>query len=146
MKTLIYYSRAIRPMNQEDLDSLLVQARDFNGAHRITGLLLYQNRSFIQALEGGEEDVDKLYVRILKDKRHTEVTKLYDQEATYSSFAEWSMGFYRVSDHGCELEDLPGYSPILTENFDPTSIDLESEMTFNLLCLFKQYVRNSGTV
>ena len=110
MKTLIYFSRAIRPMDQEDLDSLLVQARDFNGSHRITGLLLYQNRFLIQALEGEDDEVNRLFGRIIKDERPAEVTKLYDQKATQSSFAEWSMGFYRVSNKGSELGNLPGYS------------------------------------
>ena len=96
-------------------------------------------------LEGAAREVDRLYKSISKDDRHTDVTKLYDPESTSSSSAGWSMGYYRVSDNGTELQDLPGYSPALTENCDPACIDLESEMTLYLLCLFKQYVRNSGT-
>ena len=114
-------------MGQEDLDNRLVQARTFNASRQITGLLLYQNGFFIKALEGAAREVNQLYERISNDDRHTDVTKLYDQKATHASFAEWSMGYYRVSDNGSELENMPGYSSLLTENFDPACIDLESE-------------------
>lgn len=142
MKTLIYFSRATRPMSESDLQALLKQARAHNSSHDITGLLLYQDGYFLQALEGGEEEVDRLFERIGKDVRHTDLQKLYDHPATERGFGDWSMGFYLVEGH--ELAEHTGYSPVLKDNFDPRKLDLGDEMTFNLVSLFKQYVKDEN--
>ena len=49
---LVYLSTATRPMTPADLESLLAVSRARNAADSLTGMLLYADRQFMQALEG----------------------------------------------------------------------------------------------
>ncbi|GGF15139.1 BLUF domain-containing protein [Hymenobacter cavernae] len=93
---IIYLSTAIRQMPDPDLQELLTQARSFNAAHDITGVLLYHKQNFVQVIEGDEAVVRPLYERIRQDARHTGVMKLADKELAHRSFGEWSMAFQPV--------------------------------------------------
>lgn len=126
-------------MDGDDLKSLLEGARRSNGAHDITGVLLYQAGYFLQVLEGTPEDVMPLFRRIERDGRHTDIQKLYDQEIEERGFADWSMGFHVVT--GPDLESCEGYNDVLTDAVITTEIDLANEMTFCVVSLFKQFVR-----
>ena|ERR1700761_3151777 len=97
MKYLIYLSSAVRLMPEADLLSLLNNARERNKKHHITGLLLYSDGTFIQVLEGAEEDVDLIFSSIEKDKRHKNIIKLIEQPLEKRNFADWSMGFSSIT-------------------------------------------------
>ena len=127
------------PLGAADLQALLDFARDYNGAHGISGLLLYQAGYFLQALEGDPAEVEGLYARIERDSRHRKVTKIYDQEVDERSFADWNMGFHVVT--GEDLRSCEGYSDVLSDGVATDQIDLANEMTFCMVSLFKQYVR-----
>ena len=140
MKMLIYFSEATRTMQASDLEALLTQARSFNSANGISGLLLYQSRCFLQALEGAAEAIDPLYERIQADSRHTNLRLLYDQPADRRCFEAWGMGFHLPDDE--HYQSLPGYLDIFGSGI-VNEIDLAEEMTFTMVQLFKQYVRDT---
>ena len=48
-------SSAIIKLSEEELNAILVQARQYNIAHSITGILLYIDGDFLQVLEGKKE-------------------------------------------------------------------------------------------
>ena len=56
----IYASAATHEMNHDELETILAKARSFNITHDITGMLIYHAGSFIQILEGPEEEVESL--------------------------------------------------------------------------------------
>ncbi len=85
-------------MDTAELDELLVQARDFNGQHAITGMLLYMGGNFCQGLEGPESAIDALMERIHHDPRHKEIRELIRAPAEAREFGTWSMGFLRAAD------------------------------------------------
>ena len=58
-------------MSTEQLLELLKQC--LNPASGVTGMLLYGNGTFLQALEGDEKVVADLYGKIEKDSRHIDV-------------------------------------------------------------------------
>ena len=95
---IIYQSTALRSMSDADLQEILVQARSFNAAHDITGVLLYHNDQFVQVLEGDEAAISPLYERIRVDARHTSVVKLADAPLATRNFGDWSMAFRPVDD------------------------------------------------
>ncbi|MDA0269333.1 MAG: BLUF domain-containing protein, partial [Cyanobacteria bacterium] len=68
---LIYSSAATRPFQDDELVELLAHSRAKNARCGITGMLLYDNGSFFQILEGSSEAVDQLYQSIAQDERHT---------------------------------------------------------------------------
>lgn len=94
---LVYVSRAVELLTEEQLSALLQQVRARNQSASITGLLLYKDLSFIQVLEGSRSSIDAVYSSISKDPRHFRVKILIDMEPINErSFPEWSMGFQRL--------------------------------------------------
>lgn len=110
MIQLIYRSAARSRLNQQQLTDLLTQARDRNAQHGLTGMLLYDDGSFLQVLEGEKEPLLELYARILLDPRHTEIVKLLERESDERQFGDWRMGFVSVTRIAVAI---PGYSEFL---------------------------------
>jgi hypothetical protein len=89
---LLYASRAAAPVTQQIIESILQQSRTHNPAMGITGVLCHGGDVFMQALEGGREAVNALYVKIVRDTRHREVMLLHYAEVPERHFAGWTMG------------------------------------------------------
>ncbi len=106
MIQLSYLSTATQPMGAEPLSALLQQCLGYNPGNGITGLLLYGNGTFLQALEGEEDVVTPLYEKIARDPRHADVKCLNSKTIETRQYPEWSMGFRRVAD--ADLADVAG--------------------------------------
>ncbi|HZS80863.1 MAG TPA: BLUF domain-containing protein [Herbaspirillum sp.] len=89
---LVYASRACKPISPALIDAILTTARCHNPANGITGVLCHGDDMFVQALEGGRDQVNRLYLRLLQDKRHKDVTLLCYQEIGVRQYASWTMG------------------------------------------------------
>ncbi|MCE7946275.1 MAG: BLUF domain-containing protein [Chloroflexi bacterium CFX4] len=109
--SLVYISFAKHPMSESELRALLEECRTNNEKLNVTGMLLYRNGFFIQALEGDEEVVEKLYAEILKDPRHQDILRVYKAPIMVRSFPNWTMGFNQISDQ--HRLDMEGYSDFL---------------------------------
>src|SRR4030095_14027538 len=94
---LLYASRAVAPVTQELIDSSLQQARTYNMAHGITGVLCHCGANYMQTLEGGREAVNALYMKIARDERHREATLLHYAEVPDRHFAGWTMGHVNLA-------------------------------------------------
>jgi len=110
--SLMYASSATVHFSEQDLAALLNKARENNLRLGITGLLLYKNGEFMQALEGEENVVDQLYCRIEQDSRHTGAV-LLREIIEKPRFPDWSMGFTNLQ--STNTRQLPGYSPFMDE-------------------------------
>ena len=88
---LLYASRATN-VTPGATDSILAQARNYNHAAGITGILCYGGGVFLQAIEGGRMAVSELYGHILKDQRHKDVVLLDFEEISERRFGGWTMG------------------------------------------------------
>lgn len=84
-------------MNSEEISELVKFAQENNKKLDITGMLLYQNRTFVQLLEGEKDVVLALYEKIQQDERHTRVETFWEQEIEVKSFAKWSMALADLS-------------------------------------------------
>lgn len=90
---LIYASRSTSPINQEAVAKILAQSEKHNLNAGITGVLcVCHGDIFLQALEGGREEVNQLYTKLMRDARHTDVTLLNYAEISERRFACWRMG------------------------------------------------------
>ncbi|MGW9019881.1 BLUF domain-containing protein [Leucobacter chromiiresistens] len=107
LRSLVYSSEAVTRFYQDDLDQLLVQARQHNESVDITGILLYKNGQFIQFLEGPPESVDALMEAIRRDGRHTNVRILIDELTLERQFDEWTMGYHPMKNQTSAA--LPGF-------------------------------------
>lgn len=108
LRCVVYLSTANRQMSDDELLEILAVARENNTAFDVTGMLLYSDGNFIQALEGESEAVGALYRKIARDNRHHDVHTLIDETVDVRSFGQWSMGFY--SARRSELAAIPGFS------------------------------------
>jgi len=89
---LMYASRAIPEVNQEELLAILRKSKANNPALGVTGVLCFSEGIFLQVLEGGRSAVNRLYNRIARDDRHSQVEILGYDEIGERRFAGWSMG------------------------------------------------------
>lgn len=94
---LLYASRSSDPGSAEVTESILAQSRSHNPAMGITGILCYGGGIFLQALEGGRNQVSDLYAHIQKDPRHTDVVLLHYEEISERRFGGWTMGQVNVA-------------------------------------------------
>jgi hypothetical protein len=94
---LLYVSRALDPSASAATDSILAVAREHNMANGITGILCYGGGIYLQAIEGGRNQVNNLYGQIVSDKRHTDVVLLNYEEISERRFGGWTMGQVNLS-------------------------------------------------
>ena len=111
---LIYRSRAVNHLSEDQLVALLSNCRPYNKTHDITGLLLYGYGHFMQVLEGDQNKVMNLFEeKIALDTRHTDVIILQQAQVETSLFSQWNMGFHTLNK--AILEELEGYKPAIEE-------------------------------
>lgn len=67
---LVYMSTAVGVLRAEELDRIYLRAKSANTGAGITGLLLFYEGAFLQALEGPAAGVMSLAERVRRDRRH----------------------------------------------------------------------------
>lgn len=132
---LVYVSVASYPMSDDELKEILAVARRNNSERNVTGMLLYRDEYFIQALEGEEADVNAIYDKICQDKRHRNIITVYKNPIVARSFDNWSMGFNHIRD--INPNELPGFTDFLNKPFDPVFLTGQPSRAKNLLEHFK---------
>ncbi len=138
MLALVYASRAVAPLDERELEEMLVEARSRNEAAGVTGMLLYAHGSFMQLLEGEADAVDAIYDSIRADGRHTDLRLLAREPAVRREFEEWWMGFEHPDDDRL-TESLPGYKASTT--YPLVNADLVHDATV-ARTLLRLYARN----
>lgn len=93
---LLYASRAV-DTSPEAIESILTQSRQHNPVTGITGILCYGGGIFLQAIEGGRQQVSDLFGHIQKDARHKDVILLQYEEIFERRFGGWTMGQVNLS-------------------------------------------------
>jgi hypothetical protein len=116
MIQICYVSQATEPMTPEGLLALLIQCRRNNSARHVTGMLLYGNGTFLQVLEGEDHVVSDLVDLISQDPRHASVKLLSRRAVEARQYAEWSMGFDRVTDES--LQHVEGLNEFGSQDFN----------------------------
>lgn len=108
---LVYVSLANQEMSDSHLQSMLKKAREKNEGLSITGMLLYRDGFFMQALEGELKDIDDLFNTISKDPRHRDVLLIYKKPIQQRGFPDWTMGFNKIDDKN--IDAINGYTDFL---------------------------------
>ncbi|OIP55047.1 MAG: hypothetical protein AUK54_04755 [Helicobacteraceae bacterium CG2_30_36_10] len=99
-------------------------------------MLLYGGDSFLQILEGEEEEVTALYEKILQDERHTDSILLDKSPIQERIFSAWSMGFKHLKSQ--EIESIEGFSDFLQRRVPPSEFAYKIDSVIGLLYEFKQ--------
>jgi hypothetical protein len=136
---IVYTSTADAGLSKVDLMELLKGSVQRNTLAGITGLLLYKDGIFIQALEGDQNTVAALFKKICSDRRHHNVISLIQERITHRDFPDSAMSFRDLN--APELRKLPGYSEFLNTPLNGDLHQLDIPKCKLLLLLFKKNVR-----
>ena len=90
---LVYASTAQSGVDLNEFKRILLQAQTNNHRRDLTGMLAFNSKIFLQALEGSRDEINDLYARLMRDPRHKTVTLLNYKEIEERHWANWSMGF-----------------------------------------------------
>ncbi|MCU6456122.1 BLUF domain-containing protein [Sphingomonas sp. A2-49] len=113
MRQIFYHSRAAERV---DVSAIMASSKRNNGMDGITGVLVFDGRTFLQVLEGPEDSVAAAFDRIQADPRHTDVTVISDHAVTERDFAYWSM---ELRDPSHPSDDAMWRLRRRLEHFDP---------------------------
>lgn len=97
MLQLTYISTAARDIPAGAVGEILSASRRNNAASGVTGLLLYDGRRFLQALEGEMAMVHATFERIKADPRHRAIVLLSSAEVGARAFGDWAMAAHQAS-------------------------------------------------
>lgn len=103
IRQVIYISQASRRLRDGEIDELVANASCNNRQRGVTGALLFIENSFVQVLEGEDEQIAELLALIEADPRHTNMRILVDQEIGHRNFSDWSMALVKP-----EQDERPG--------------------------------------
>jgi Sensors of blue-light using FAD len=90
---LVYASTAQSGVDLNEFKRILLQAQANNHRRDLTGMLAFNSKIFLQALEGSRDEINDLYAKLIRDPRHKTVTLLNYKEIEERHWANWSMGF-----------------------------------------------------
>lgn len=130
---IVYMSRAVRPLSDQDLQVLLEQCRRDNHRNGVTGVLFYSHGNIAQLIEGKAEVLEPLFEIISRDGRHSNVVKLVSKPISVRSFPDWSMAFHPLEATG--FEALEGF--LLPQHLapPPSTLTIADAMLVDLVRL-----------
>jgi len=135
MIQMSYLSQASAPMSADQLLALLMQCRTNNTARGLTGMLLYGNGTFLQVIEGEDAVVDRLVATIEADPRHVGMRRLSRRSIERRQYADWSMGFERVTDDG--LRQLDGLRDFSARDFNVETLADRHDVIDSLMSQYR---------
>lgn len=97
MHRIVYLSHASATLSPAAIEDLRRTSEANNAAAGVTGLLLYDGRRFIQAIEGRQETVRPLMTRIAADTRHSSIAMMFDAEVARREFGDWSLAYRPIA-------------------------------------------------
>jgi hypothetical protein len=136
MFRLVYVSSASQPFTKAELQALLEQARQKNTKLGVTGMLLYKDGNFMQALEGQGNVLRGLVGTIERDSRHKGILILLRGTSEERLFPNWSMGFRDLTDQ--DERNAPGYSAFMNTPFTEAEFTGDPNRCLKLLLSFKK--------
>lgn len=131
MIRVTYLSREVDAMSADQVLALLSQCHRNNPDKGLTGMLLHGNGTFLQVLEGEDAVVDTLIDTIARDPRHTDMKIVSRESISSRHYADWSMGFERVTDR--TLENISGLRDFGLRNFTPEYLSGHGDVVETLL-------------
>ena len=134
---LIYVSSATKLMDDDDLLALQRQASEYNNKTSVTGMLLYQDGTFMQMLEGEKKTVLNLYDKIQTDARHKGIITILQGNIAERNFQNWSMGFFNMD----KTANHANYNDYIKDNITLKSFNSDSQDAYKFILLFNKINR-----
>ncbi|MEM5564003.1 BLUF domain-containing protein [Psychroserpens sp. AS72] len=115
LKTICYKSKVKSTLDIMDFETLFFETQTKNDSHNIKGVLVKQENTFFQIIEGESIILDALYLKIKNDFRHTNIIEILNTPISQLSFEGFDTG-YVVIDHVDALYGLQTYIDSLKQN------------------------------
>ncbi|MCX4192368.1 BLUF domain-containing protein [Methylophaga sp. OBS1] len=119
---IMYSSSTVDLFSAEELDRLMLKARDKNAHFGVTGCLIYHDGNIIQYLEGSKASVDFIYGCIVNDDRHRDIHLLCSDEVDRRAFRDWSMALRYIPEN--RLRDYRTVYDLFEDMMETDTIDL----------------------
>ncbi|MGE6698655.1 BLUF domain-containing protein [Hyphomonas sp. NPDC076900] len=133
---LIYVSTARPGLSEEDMLNVLNASQSNNEERYITGYLVHHGENFMQLIEGPRAEVEDIYDRILKDKRHTGIVRILAEKAETRAFPRWSMNYFRVDKNAHN-------GTMVLRRDDPVDSLMTADAPRDLIHTFSKFIRQS---
>ncbi|TZG25733.1 BLUF domain-containing protein [Sphingomonas montanisoli] len=91
MLQLTYISTAAPSLSIYDAETILEVSRRNNARAGVSGLLVFDGKRFLQALEGDQAAVEHTFARIREDVRHRAIVELSRRTVEIREFGPWAM-------------------------------------------------------
>ncbi len=121
---------------RQDLVNILAEARHYNSAHNIHGVMFYGNNYFFQCIEGDKQQIDALYAKIASDPRHKQLVQLAYEDDVAPLFAQWAMKYVFLDEKVQQF-----YKNFLWEKFNPYA--LQGRLLAQFLELLSQQIQDN---
>lgn len=117
LKRIKYVSEFAEHVTRNMIDKMVERAARQNEQKGITGILIASGRLFFQVIEGPAAEIDGLFEKILKDKRHHNVLLLNSEWGGKRIFPDWALKRVDVDDESiAEMEPLKAILTTIMEN------------------------------
>jgi hypothetical protein len=90
---IAYVSVALNLLDPTTLSDILEVSQRNNKRDKITGVLMHHDRLLFQVLEGERSAVERCYMRITKDPRHTGLSLMWEGSVEKRTFPSWAMEY-----------------------------------------------------
>jgi len=91
MRQIVYISTGVGDLREQDVAEILRVSQVNNRRDGITGLLYFDGKRFLQAIEGDDARLESRLKRIRNDSRHRAIVILSDRQVVSREFGTWSM-------------------------------------------------------
>jgi len=133
---IVYVSTAQPGLTDTDIEGVLNASQSNNDERYITGYLVHNGPSFMQLIEGPFNEVDEIYGRILRDRRHSGVIRILAEWAEHRVFPNWSMNYFRVDRHG-------SVGTMIARRADSIDSLMEAGVPRDILHLFSKFIQQT---
>lgn len=110
LSRMLYVSTAVGPITTAVTGTILRSAQAHNASNGITGVLCQGQGVYLQVLEGERNQIDALYARILRDKRHQNIVLRQQEDIQRRRYGHWAMAHIDLT-HLAHADALPVFDP-----------------------------------
>lgn len=105
MYRLIYKSRSMEKIDWSTVREIISSSEGNNPDLDITGVLLATKTHFLQVIEGGFDEINRLFMRIARDTRHEDIQLISFACVESRLFGGWAMHGVGIFDFNQPLID-----------------------------------------
>lgn len=100
--SIAYISIAEAGLTMTEVADIVARSAEDNRRDDITGMLIFHDNQFMQVIEGPDDTVKALMVRIRRDRRHHSPYELFRLPIPAREFPDWSMALCNSAELSAE--------------------------------------------